>query len=139
MRICILNSETKVCENVIDVDQESSFVPYKQGIEVAPDHTGEIGWVWESNKWVDPNAPQLDDNILAQKARHKRNNLLKQSVDRINPLRWETYTEQEKAQWTTYRKALLDIPEQSGFPRNIVWPLSPVSLMPTNQKDGQEN
>lgn len=29
------------------------------------------------------------------------------------------------AQWQTYRQALRDIPEQSGYPLNVVWPTPP--------------
>ena len=31
----------------------------------------------------------------------------------------------KKAEWAVYRQALRDIPQQSGFPRNIVWPAKP--------------
>lgn len=27
--------------------------------------------------------------------------------------------------WATYRQALRDIPEQAGFPANVVWPVAP--------------
>ena len=27
--------------------------------------------------------------------------------------------------WRTYRQALRDIPEQSGFPTNVTWPVKP--------------
>lgn len=27
--------------------------------------------------------------------------------------------------WKTYRQALRDIPEQSGFPTNVTWPVKP--------------
>jgi hypothetical protein len=30
-----------------------------------------------------------------------------------------------KVAWTTYRQALRDIPTQSGFPHNVVWPVKP--------------
>jgi hypothetical protein len=30
-----------------------------------------------------------------------------------------------KVAWTTYRQALRDIPSQSGFPHNVVWPVKP--------------
>lgn len=29
------------------------------------------------------------------------------------------------AAWQTYRQALRDIPEQSGYPLNVVWPIAP--------------
>lgn len=31
----------------------------------------------------------------------------------------------DKAVWATYRQALRDVPSQSGFPDNIVWPVPP--------------
>lgn len=30
-----------------------------------------------------------------------------------------------KVAWTTYRQALRDIPTQSGFPHNVIWPAKP--------------
>ena len=34
-------------------------------------------------------------------------------------------TAAKKTKWTEYRQALRDIPEQSGFPNNVVWPIKP--------------
>lgn len=31
----------------------------------------------------------------------------------------------DAAAWATYRQALRDVPEQSGFPWNVVWPIKP--------------
>lgn len=31
----------------------------------------------------------------------------------------------DASKWATYRQALRDVPQQSGFPENIVWPVSP--------------
>jgi hypothetical protein len=33
--------------------------------------------------------------------------------------------EQTKEKWTQYRQALRDLPEQQGFPFDVVWPTSP--------------
>ena len=56
--------------------------------------------------------------------RGQRNNLLATEVDPLvtNPLRWAELTEAQQAAWTQYRRALLDITAQSGFPNEIVWP-----------------
>ena len=56
------------------------------------------------------------------KVRAERNARLADTVDKINPLRWESMSEVEKENWRTYRKSLLDVPEQIGFPDNVVWP-----------------
>lgn len=29
--------------------------------------------------------------------------------------------------WAVYRQALRDVPEQAGFPSNVIWPTPPVS------------
>jgi hypothetical protein len=31
-----------------------------------------------------------------------------------------------KDKWAPYRQALRDVPQQAGFPENVVWPESPV-------------
>lgn len=62
---------------------------------------------------------------LVEQARAKRDNLLKEVVDSVNPMRWELFTEEQKQAWRVYRQSLLDIPQQEGFPINIVWPETP--------------
>lgn len=62
---------------------------------------------------------------LANEIRYRRSLLLQDTVDKLNPLRWETFTEENKHQWREYRQALLDIPEQPGFPKEVVWPEQP--------------
>ena len=34
-------------------------------------------------------------------------------------------TDEQKAAWATYRQELRDIPQQSGYPYNVVWPTPP--------------
>jgi len=52
---------------------------------------------------------------------------LKLRVDCINAVRWHTMTDSEKTEWVNYRQALLDLPDQEGFPDTIEWPWWPVS------------
>jgi hypothetical protein len=33
---------------------------------------------------------------------------------------------EDQQKWADYKQAVLDIPFQSGFPDNVVWPLSPM-------------
>lgn len=58
-----------------------------------------------------------------QKAREERELLLKESDYILMP----DYpaTEENKTAWAEYRQALRDLPEQEGWPVNIVWPKKP--------------
>jgi len=42
-----------------------------------------------------------------------------------NPLRWAELTPAQQTELATYRQALLDVPQQSGFPTAINWPVLP--------------
>ncbi|MPM13217.1 hypothetical protein SDC9_59573 [bioreactor metagenome] len=67
----------------------------------------------------------LDMQRLTREARAHRDTLLKETVDSVNPMRWEALTELQKDAWRVYRQALLDVPQQEGFPTAIVWPEVP--------------
>lgn len=56
--------------------------------------------------------------------RQQRNDALSQ-VDRVNPVWYSTLSEQQKADLAAFRQALLDVPQQSGFPTQIDWPAKP--------------
>jgi len=50
-----------------------------------------------------------------------------EEVDAVagNVLRWADLTSTQQAAWSAYRQALLDVPQQSGFPHDITWPTKP--------------
>lgn len=85
-----------------------------------PDQPGEFHvWDWPSLTWI-------QDRALAEKTvRAKRATLLSNTVDKINAIRWAAMSESERAEWDTYRTALLDITDQAGFPLDVVWPVAP--------------
>lgn len=47
--------------------------------------------------------------------RAERDRLLR-ACDKMSVLHWNVLTDYQKAEWVAYRQALLDIPEQEGFP-----------------------
>jgi|LakMenEpi03Aug12_release.lakeMendotaPanAssembly.Ray.scaffolds.fasta_scaffold1960121_2 hypothetical protein len=60
------------------------------------------------------------------------NSLAIEATTRRNRLLYETDWTQlpdvplaNKAAWATYRQALRDVPTQSGYPVNVVWPTPP--------------
>ena len=75
--------------------------------------------------YVAPTAEELATAAAAE-VRSKRNQLLRE-VDVFvgNPLRWAALSSNEQTAWATYRTALLDVPQQSGFPSTITWPTAP--------------
>jgi len=73
-------------------------------------------------------APPPDPQEVAeQQARAQRDQKLA-ALDNIvsNPLRWAGYTDEQKTEFATYRQALLDVPQQEGFPAKVEWPVMPV-------------
>ena len=63
------------------------------------------------------------DTVLAASARQKRDRLIAATDYLVTP---DYPIESDRlAKVKTYRQALRDIPEQSGFPRTITWPEKP--------------
>lgn len=79
--------------------------------------------------YVPPTQEELDAKATIN-ARSRRDTLLRQEVDPIvsNPLRWADLSPQEQSDVSAYRLALLDVPQQSGFPNAISWPNKPSCL-----------
>lgn len=82
--------------------------------------TGEagIGDIYEAGAF---RKPPIDLAVLAANMRIERNTLLA-ATD------WTQATDIPQAtkdKWAPYRQALRDVPQQEGFPDNIVWPTPP--------------
>lgn len=79
----------------------------------------------DKEPYVAPTPEQAEATLAAQ-VRAERNYRLS-GVDLVlsNPLRWAAMSDEEKAPWVTYRQALLDVPQQSGFPNSVTWPTPP--------------
>ena len=77
--------------------------------------------------YVPPTQEEIAE-ALAQSVRAERDQRLL-AVDAIagNALRWAALSEASQSEWATYRQALLDVPQQSGFPDNITWPQEPAT------------
>jgi len=73
--------------------------------------------------------PPPTNEQLAELYRATRGHLL-QRLDSIvsNPLRWPTYTPEQQVEIAAFRQALLDVPQQEGFPTDIKWPEPPSYL-----------
>jgi hypothetical protein len=78
-------------------------------------------WNFDSNTWT------LDSAAATRSARQYRNTLLS-VVDRVNPVWYNSLTDSQKQEIADYRTALLNVPQQSGFPAAIEWPTRPTWL-----------
>jgi hypothetical protein len=107
--------------------QFNSYLPFTASPNDPAEHgrdiyaravAGEFGIVAE---WTPPTTEEL-----AAQARGQRDALL-QEVDSIvgNPLRWASFSTEQQTAWADYRQALLDVPQQAGFPNTINWPNKP--------------
>lgn len=81
----------------------------------------------EEQGGIAPLDPAEWDTRVATYVRLNRNSLLSREVDPLvtNPLRWGSLTAEQQQAWADYRQALLDLPQQEGFPHTVVWPTKP--------------
>lgn len=63
----------------------------------------------------------------ANLVRYQRNGLLS-VLDRVNPVWYDTLTTEQQTELAAYRQALLDVPQQAGFPESVTWPQQPTWL-----------
>ena len=75
--------------------------------------------------YVAPTQAELDAAAAAQVRAERGNRLLEVDAIAGNALRWAALDADTQAAWSTYRQALLDVPQQSGFPHSVTWPTKP--------------
>jgi hypothetical protein len=87
----------------------------------------------QANDDVSAYAPATEQELIDQaalKVRAERDFYLISYVDPIagNALRWADLTEDEQNQVILYRNALLDVPQQQGFPFAVTFPEKPIFI-----------
>jgi hypothetical protein len=76
---------------------------------------------WTTQQWT------IDYSSTEHNVRQNRNNLLSQ-IDRVNPVWYQTLIVAQQTELIAYRQALLDVPQQAGFPVTVAWPTKPTWL-----------
>lgn len=76
---------------------------------------------WTNKTW------EIDQDHSIVVYRQQRNDRLAE-VDRVNPVWYNSLTQEQQQELIVYRQALLDVPQQSGFPEAIDWPAKPLWL-----------
>ena len=120
--------------NAIEIP-ESFYLQLKNNRQRAYFKDGEIVLIpaapFQYAKWnVQTKEWELDvEYQLASESemvRDKRNELLLETDEIVmNPLRWNELSQEKQNEWSQYRLDLLNIPQQAGFPLNVVWPTKP--------------
>lgn len=84
-----------------------------------PDHP-DFAWAVETLESLPQPTPVDPEILLGEEIRSQRNDLLTQSD-------WTQVADApvDKAAWSEYRQALRGVPQQEGFPRQVVWPTPP--------------
>jgi hypothetical protein len=67
---------------------------------------------------------QLNSDISQVLSRVTRNKMLA-DIDRINPVWYASLASEQQTELVAYRQALLDVPQQEGFPAQLEWPAKP--------------
>lgn len=75
-------------------------------------------WDLQSRSWI------LDLASITNAIRSQRGYLLL-PIDNINPLWFASLTAEQQQELALYRTALLNVPQQAGFPTMIEWPTKP--------------
>lgn len=109
-----------------DVKTLEEFAEKYPSISLLGLSEGEVvsGQVLENGSLVNPTPSEV---TLAARVREKRDMILATEVDAVsgNALRWAALDAETQDAWATYRQALLDVPQQAGFPKTHIWPNKP--------------
>ena len=90
-----------------------------QNLPLPPDDSGNYEFNWTEWRYDLKNEPVNEGT-----ERNRRTGLLG-AIDRISATRYASLSPAQQQELQTYRQALLDVPQQAGFPTNITWPTKP--------------
>jgi hypothetical protein len=100
-----------------EFDDVTYYIKNDTAVEIPPQPSQYSTFDFPTKQWV------LTPDLAIADVLTARNKLLF-STDWTqipnNPL-----TSEMQAEWATYRQQLRDIPQQSGYPYNVVWPVAP--------------
>tara|TARA_R100001463_G_scaffold135909_2_gene200069 strand:+ start:320 stop:736 length:417 start_codon:yes stop_codon:yes gene_type:complete len=79
----------------------------------------------DKQAYVPPTAAEVEATLAAENRAERDGRLWEVDTIISNPLRWAAMSTEQQNAWSTYRQALLDVPQQSGFPQTVSWPTKP--------------
>lgn len=104
--------EDGTVSNLVEADEVFAD---EHGLVLAPRNV-DIGFLYDGENF---SRPAVDLEALLEDFRAERKRRLEETD-------WMALSDTGLTpEWETYRQALRDITEQSGFPQNITWPMRP--------------
>ena len=79
----------------------------------------------DAEAYVPPTQEELDAALSVDVRADRDSRLGEVDVVAGNALRWSALDSDTQSEWATYRQALLDVPQQAGFPTTVTWPVKP--------------
>jgi len=114
-----IDSQIQSGESYVEGSIDSSFyyIEDNVAVEIPPKTSPYAVFNFTTKQWV------LNENLAIANVLPKRQKLLYSSDWTQIPN--GPLTQQQQEAWAVYRQQLRDIPEQSGYPFNVVWPTPP--------------
>ena len=119
-----------IVQNKVLADSADDLLGFPEVQWVADDAIVGIGWGFSGGVFTAPPPAPVDPLTAALDARKRRNEILVNTVDPyvMNSLRWADLSVEQQGEIAAYRRALLDITDQPGFPLDIAWPELPTFM-----------
>jgi hypothetical protein len=114
-----IESQIQTGEAYIDgsVDDSAYYIENDEPVAIPPNPSQYAEFNFSTKQWI------LNENLAIANVLQKRQKLLYASDWTQIPNGPLTSAQQES--WATYRQELRDIPSQSGYPYNVIWPTPP--------------
>ena len=95
---------------------ESDPLPPKVGNKVVPDVPTKNADGTMTRTWKYEVATQQDIDDISLEMKARRAIMLRDLIDTISPVRWNSWTAEEQAEVTAWRQAMLDMTTVEGWP-----------------------
>jgi len=128
--------ETLGIDPVFETPKPDTTGDYKVVVRNGVEQDSNNNWV---QAWVERDmfSDTTEDGVTTTKAEHEAAYQTRLDADAADSVRAERETKLKAsdwmalsdvtmtAEWSTYRQALRDVPEQAGFPHTVTWPTEP--------------
>ena len=101
--------------------------PSQAGKKITPDIPVKKSDGTYERTWKQVDVDEVDKKQMDIVMRSRRQEVLKQYIDSISPVRWNNMNDQDKAEVNAFYKSILDMPEDPAWPF-ITFPIRPNCL-----------